>query len=60
MELILALVDVLIPTYRRKSGIYHLGLPTTVEDRSHNATELFEELIREFNVNPPRDKVFGR
>ena len=60
MELILALVDVLIPTYRRKSGTYHLGLPTTVEDRSHNATELFEELIREFNVNPPRDKVFGR
>lgn len=35
------------------SGTYHLGLPTTVEDRTHNATELFEELVREFNVNPP-------
>ncbi len=42
------------------SGTYHLGLPTTVEDRSHNATELFDELVREFNVNPSRDKVFGR
>jgi glycosyltransferase involved in cell wall biosynthesis len=28
------------------SGTYHLGLPTTVEDRQHNATELFAELIR--------------
>ena len=27
------------------SGTYHLGLPTTVEDRSHNATALFDELI---------------
>lgn len=27
------------------SGTYHLGLPTTVEDRRRNATELFEELI---------------
>ena len=35
------------------SGTYHLGLPTTVEDRAHNATELFEELIQEFNVHPP-------
>ncbi|MGI9060969.1 MAG: glycosyltransferase family 2 protein [Ktedonobacteraceae bacterium] len=35
------------------SGTYHLGLPTTVEDRTHNATELFEELVREFNVHPP-------
>ncbi len=34
------------------SGTYHLGLPTTVEDRQHNATELFEELIQEFNVHP--------
>ncbi|MFL5691512.1 MAG: glycosyltransferase family 2 protein [Ktedonobacteraceae bacterium] len=34
------------------SGTYHLGLPTTVEDRRHNATELFEELIEEFNVHP--------
>jgi glycosyltransferase involved in cell wall biosynthesis len=29
------------------SGTYHLGLPTTVEDRRHNATELFAELVRE-------------
>ena len=34
------------------SGTYHLGLPTTVEDRRHNATRLFEELIEEFNVHP--------
>lgn len=34
------------------SGTYHLGLPTTVEDRRHNATELFEELVQEFNVHP--------
>lgn len=34
------------------SGTYHLGLPTTVEDRTHNAIELFEELIREFDVYP--------
>jgi glycosyltransferase involved in cell wall biosynthesis len=34
------------------SGTYHLGLPTTVEDRTHNATELFEELIQEYNVHP--------
>jgi glycosyltransferase involved in cell wall biosynthesis len=34
------------------SGTYHLGLPTTIEDRRHNATELFEELIEEFNVHP--------
>lgn len=36
------------------SGTYHLGLPTTVEDRRHNATELFGELIEEFHVHPPR------
>ena len=29
------------------SGTYHLELPTTVVDRSHNATALFEELLRE-------------
>lgn len=29
------------------SGTYHLGLPTTVEDRRCNATELFDELARE-------------
>jgi glycosyltransferase involved in cell wall biosynthesis len=34
------------------SGTYHLGLPTTIEDRRHNATKLFEELIEEFNVHP--------
>ena len=35
------------------SGTYHLGLPTTVEDRTRNATELFEQLIQEFHVYPP-------
>ena len=34
------------------SGTYHLGLPTTVEDRTHNATELFEELVQQYNVHP--------
>ncbi len=34
------------------SGTYHLGLPTNVEDRRRNATELFGELIEEFNVHP--------
>lgn len=34
------------------SGTYHLGLPTEVADRRTNATELFEELIREFDVRP--------
>jgi len=33
------------------SGTYHLDLPTTVEDRTHNATELFGELIWEYNVH---------
>jgi glycosyltransferase involved in cell wall biosynthesis len=37
------------------SGTYHLGLPTTVEDRTHNATELFEQLIQEFHAYPPDD-----
>jgi len=31
------------------SGTYHLGLPTTVEDRRRNATELFAELIAEYD-----------
>ncbi|MBV9231609.1 MAG: glycosyltransferase family 2 protein [Chloroflexi bacterium] len=31
------------------SGTYHLGLPTTVEDRRRNATELFEELVQEYD-----------
>ncbi len=30
------------------SGTYHLGLPTNVADRGRNATELFAELIREY------------
>jgi glycosyltransferase involved in cell wall biosynthesis len=36
------------------SGTYHLGLPTTVEDRKRNAIELFSELIQEHNVHPVR------
>ena len=34
------------------SGTYHLGLPTTVADRSRNATELFADLIEAFDVQP--------
>lgn len=34
------------------SGTYHLGLPTNVVDRTHNADTLFAELIREFKVHP--------
>lgn len=33
------------------SGTYHLGLPTTIEDRRSNATELFGDLLRE--LEPP-------
>lgn len=33
------------------SGTYHLGLPTTIEDRHSNATSLFGELIREYDSN---------
>lgn len=33
------------------SGTYHLGLPTTIEDRRSNATELFGDLMRE--LEPP-------
>ena len=33
------------------SGTYHLGLPTAVEDRTHNATQLFEQLIERYNVH---------
>lgn len=29
------------------SGTYHLGLPTNVEDRRHNATALFREMLEE-------------
>jgi hypothetical protein len=28
------------------SGTYHLGLPTTIEDRTHNATRLLGEILR--------------
>ncbi len=34
------------------SGTYHLGLPTNVEDRQRNATELFADLVQEFDVHP--------
>jgi len=34
------------------SGTYHLGLPTSVPDRERNATELFAELIDEYDVPP--------
>ncbi len=34
------------------SGTYHLGLPTTVEDRRRNATEFFAQLINEYDVQP--------
>ena len=34
------------------TGTYHLGLPTNVADRQRNATELFGELLAEFNVHP--------
>ncbi len=36
------------------SGTYHLGLPTSVDDRRRNAIELFSELIKEFDVHPVR------
>jgi GT2 family glycosyltransferase len=34
-------------------GTYHLDLPTTVEDRRRNATELFAELIQEYDMKEP-------
>ncbi len=34
------------------SGTYHLGLPTTVDDRRCNAISLFGDLIQEFDVHP--------
>jgi glycosyltransferase involved in cell wall biosynthesis len=36
------------------SGTYHLGLSTTAGDRRHNATELFGELIQEYDVHTVR------
>lgn len=48
------------------SGTYHLGLPTIVVDRQHNATELFAELIAEYDVQPvgvvaplPQERAVG-
>lgn len=35
------------------SGTYHLGLPTNVPDRQHNATELFGALLQEYNIQSP-------
>ncbi len=32
------------------SGTYHLGLPTEVQDRRRNATELFGELLEEYKI----------
>jgi glycosyltransferase involved in cell wall biosynthesis len=37
------------------SGTYHLGLPTTIEDRRHNATALFADLIREYESKSQRN-----
>ncbi len=34
------------------SGTYHLGLPTTIVERQHNAIELFGELIDEYDPEP--------
>ena len=31
-------------------GTYHLGLPTTIEDRTHNATALFADLLAEIDA----------
>ena len=31
------------------SGTYHVGLPTTIENRQRNATELFDELLKELS-----------
>jgi glycosyltransferase involved in cell wall biosynthesis len=39
------------------SGTYHLGLPTTVEDRHHNAVELFADLIREYDPDQSDRRV---
>lgn len=35
------------------SGTYHLGLPTNVEDRRRNATELFGDLLQEYVSRSP-------
>ena len=32
------------------SGTYHMGLPTTIENRQHNAIELFDELAEEYGI----------
>ncbi|QBD78331.1 glycosyltransferase family 2 protein [Ktedonosporobacter rubrisoli] len=38
------------------SGTYHLGLPTNVENRERNATELFAELCEELDCRPVEDE----
>ncbi|HZS94582.1 MAG TPA: glycosyltransferase family A protein [Chloroflexota bacterium] len=37
-------------------GTYHLGVPTQVEDRRVNATELFGDLIEEMNVRSTAER----
>jgi len=39
------------------SGTYHLGLPTSIEDRRRNATELFGQLIEEYDAGPEHSGV---
>jgi glycosyltransferase involved in cell wall biosynthesis len=39
------------------SGTFHLGLPTTVIDRTRNATELFGELLRELDMHAVTESV---
>jgi glycosyltransferase involved in cell wall biosynthesis len=39
------------------SGTYHLGLPTTIEDRRANATELFADLLRELEMPAAHEQV---
>lgn len=40
------------------SGTYHLGLPTNVEDRTRNAVELYEDLVREYEGRPDESPTF--
>ncbi|MGZ3716547.1 MAG: glycosyltransferase family 2 protein [Ktedonobacterales bacterium] len=39
------------------SGTYHLGLPTTVEDRQRNATELYGELLRRLEARKAAEQI---
>ncbi len=41
------------------SGTYHLGLPTNVEDRRRNATELFGELLQEYELRASKSAAHG-